>query len=253
MYIQYSDRNNISSNNIISNKINNGIRFRACNSNTILDNKVSSNDGNGISLWGCDYNTISGNNFSNNNENGIILEGGEFNTIIDNNINSNKKNGISLKYYYPTPHSNPVGSNLNKIKGNNVSNNEYGIQLLGKSNVKNKNNVILKNNFIKNTQNAWDNFENSKNFWDDGEYGNYWSDYKERYPYAKPKSSKPWMWDTPYEIIGGDDRDNCPLINQWSKSSSATSAPRNRARFNSLFHWLLERFPSVSTYRYLNT
>ena len=47
-----------------------------------------------------------------------------------------------------------------------------------------------------------------------GKKGNYWSDYKEKYPDAKKQPFK-GIWDTPYEIEGGDNKDTCPLLKQW--------------------------------------
>jgi len=101
------------------------------------------------------------------------------------------------------------------------------------------NNIIYHNNFVDNTQNAYD---EGNNVWDDGKYGNYWSDYQERYPDAKSRILKPWMWDTPYEIEGGDNKDNCPLIKQWPKIKSR-AIPRDTASYNLNWLMFLERFP----------
>ena len=99
-------------------------------------------------------------------------------------------------------------------------------------------NFIYHNNFINNIVNAQD---YGNNIWDDGEFGNYWSDYKQRYPKAK----RIWLkgiWDAPYEITGGDNNDTCPLIKQWSKSLSRTM-PSEKVMVNSLLFRFLEHFP----------
>jgi hypothetical protein len=46
------------------------------------------------------------------------------------------------------------------------------------------------------------------------EQGNYWDDYKDKYPNAK----RIWLkgiWDTPYEIPDGNNKDMYPLIRKW--------------------------------------
>jgi parallel beta-helix repeat protein len=120
------------------------------------------------------------------------------------------------------------------ISGNNASNNEKGIYLRHSSN-----NIIFHNNYINNTNNAYD---EGYNTWDDGKYGNYWSDFTEKHPDAKPKPLKPWMWDTPYDIPDGNNKDNCPLINQWPKTRIRFD-PRVKSSFHPILHWFLERFP----------
>jgi hypothetical protein len=80
-----------------------------------------------------------------------------------------------------------------------------------------------------------------ENTWDDGNYGNYWLDYRFLYPNARRIWSK-GIWDTPYEIYGGSSKDMCPLIKQWPNSLSRTM-PRNREVQQMLFYRLLEQFP----------
>ena len=177
-------------------------------------------------------NTITGNTISNNYYWGIfIFVSFSYNNITGNTI-SNNEFGITIGSF----------SNYNTITGNTISNNENGIHAYWAS----LNNTIYHNNFINNGENAQD---ESKNTWDDGKYGNYWDDYKERYPKARKKPFK-GIWDTPYEIPEGDNKDNYPLINQWSKSKPRTIT-RNMVTFNSLFYWFLERFPILRVFLYL--
>jgi parallel beta-helix repeat protein len=126
-------------------------------------------------------------------------------------------------------------SSDNNFIGNTASNNRYCIRLDESSN-----NTIYHNNFINNKQNAYN--EEGNNIWEDEKYGNYWSDYEEKYPDAKPKLFKPWMWDTPYEISGGDNQDNCPLVKQWPNSVSIDIS-RNKVTNNVLLQRILGRFP----------
>jgi len=191
------------------------------NHSIIKGNNIISNQNDGISLDYSNDNIIKGNNIVSNNNNGINLHQSYNNTIGGNTI-SNNKVGI---YLYHT--------SGNIIKGSNIiSNNDYGIYLDYSSN----NNIIYHNNFIKNTQNAYD--ENN-NIWDDGKYGNYWSDYEEKYPDAK-KLPFSGIWDTSYNISGGDNKDNYPLIKQWPKSKTIS---RNTPSYSYHLLRFLERFP----------
>jgi len=167
-----------------------------------------------IYLLDCDNITIKNQEICNTTV-GILLSG-SINSLIMNNTISLNNDGIFL------------GGSNNTIKGNTISSNEMiGIYLGGSSN-----NIIFHNNFLDNTDNVYD---EGGNTWDDGKYGNYWSDYIERYPDAKRLPLK-GIWDTPYEIEGGDNADDCPLIKQWPDSRSRTSSFL-------WFKWLLDCFP----------
>jgi parallel beta-helix repeat protein len=248
IYIQDStiknSNNNIISNNIIMLNKEKGINLNDCYSISIIDNEINNNTEEGIYLWGCEKNTISNNLIYYNKGNGISIEGGILNTITDNTINFNNYYGIKLAYYTPNPHSNEENTKFNRIKRNNISNNVVGIRHIGLSGNKNTFNVIISNNLINNTRNAMD---NCKDFWDNGKYGNYWSDYQDQYPYAKPKSYKPWIWDTPYEITDGENKDKCPLINQRPKSKPRTKISNNPPNFN-LLDRLFNRYPLLEVF-----
>jgi len=192
------------------------------NYNTITGNTISLNNDDGVELSKSNRNTITDNNIISNNRHGIGLYG-DRNTITGNTISLNKENGIFLH-----------GSSNNTIKGNIISNNGLGIELYESSG-----NTIFKNNFINNGENAYDECDN---IWDDGKYGNYWSDYKEKYPDAKKRLLRPWMWNTPYEIPGGDNRDMCPLVKQWPYSKPRIIS-RDTASYSSYLLRLLEQFP----------
>ena len=245
IYLRSSNSNNITGNNISNNK--RGIYFRwYSNSNNITGNNISSNGHGIIFSYRNSNNTISGNNISNNDYYGIRLYCSSGNTITGNNI-SNNGYGIYLSI-----------SNCNTVMGNTISNNDNGINLRkSKRNtitgndildnwdagiylwLSSDDNIIYHNNLINNSLNAHD---ECNNIWDDGKYGNYWSDYEERYPDAKPKSGKPWMWDTPYEISGGNNTDNCPLVKEWPNSVSIDIS-KNKAVTSNMLLRILDRFP----------
>jgi parallel beta-helix repeat protein len=250
----------ISDNIITDNKIGIGSWCCTCN-NTIEDNTFYNNEDIGIDLYhNSNNNEISGNTFehfpgtynwvdiligesSGNNisyntikdsECGIGLWSSADNNIILNNIiSSHSEYGIRISE-----------SSNNKIIGNTISYNEYfGILI---STTDSKDNIIYHNNLLYNFENAADKGNNS---WDDGDFGNYWSDYKDKYPDAK----RIWLkgiWDTPYEIPtpygknGGGNKDMCPLIWKWSNSLSNIKPMDQTFIFNfNLLSWFLERFP----------
>jgi parallel beta-helix repeat protein len=172
-------------NNIFSNKWTGIGLFWSSYHNTIIDNNIYSNEGSGICLSG-----IPGNN--NNN------------TITGNNIHSNNGGGIYLCY----------SSNYNDIVGNNIENNGWCGVILDATGGVCLNNLLYLNNFIDNQINAID---YGSNIWDNGRKGNYWSDYKERYPNAR----KMWLkgvWSIPYEILGRGNEDRYPLIKAYKET-----------------------------------
>ncbi len=204
-----SNNNNITGNTITLNAYE-GIALIYSSNNIINDNAILNN---GFRVWGMDgiflyqdsnSNTISGNIISSNKDCGLRLETCSNNKITGNTISNNGYEGIKLR-----------SSNSNNITDNKItSNKDFGIYIDYPSEY----NIIYHNNFI----NIWNAFDSGTNIWDDGEYGNYWSDYKENYPDAKRKLAK-GIWDTPYEIGGGNNNDTCPLIRQWSKPLSKTT------------------------------
>ncbi len=193
--------------------------------NEIINNSITSNRW-GIQLDESYCNTIKNNNINFNNKIGINLYESSGNTITDNNINFNNELGINL-----------YESSSNIITDNNINfNNELGINIDGHNHC--NTNRIYHNNFNKNGENAYDECDN---IWDDGKYGNYWSDYKEKYPFAIRKLLKPWMWNTPYEISKGDNKDMCPLVKQWPNSKPKTIT-RNILTYNPVWLRFIDMF-----------
>jgi len=192
--LEDSENNTIIENIIVDNV--GGLFIIDCKLNIINNNRIHRNKG-GIIQLGSDNITIINNKIYSNNY-GIYFKKSRDNEIIGNNITSNNQYGIFL-----------YNSSFNKIiLNNNISYNIRGIRLRNNC----SHNIIYQNNFLNNTHNAIDECNNT---WDNGKYGNYWSDYKEKYPEAEKKPMKPWMWNIPYEIDSGNNIDNCPLIKQW--------------------------------------
>jgi len=50
------------------------------------------------------------------------------------------------------------------------------------------------------------------------------------------------MWDTPYEISGGNNTDNCPLVKEWPNSVSIDIS-KNKAVTSNMLLRILDRFP----------
>jgi parallel beta-helix repeat protein len=193
----------------------------------IIDNNISNNR-DGIYQYSSKNNNIKGNTISSNKENGISFSGdSDSNTITNNTISSNKGKGISFN----------GDSNSNTISANNILNNNNGLYF---SAYDNNHNIIIHNNFINNTHNVIDEYYNT---WNGGQYGNYWDDYEDRYPDAKKKRLK-GIWDTPYDIPGGDfyNKDFYPLLKQWPDPVSKISQNNQNVWIQ---RWL-DRFPILN-------
>jgi parallel beta-helix repeat protein len=242
----YGSNNNIIGNNISSNH-KEGIYLSGYN-NFIIGNKILNNQDDGIYLkWPSSSNIIKDNNVSLNHNEGINLSNTNITSIMNNSINGNLDGIVIDDSYNNKITNNTISDNkfsgliitslssYNMITGNTISNNRWFSLLFGEEC---NYNTIFHNNFIKNN---WNVFDDNNNTWDDGSYGNFWDDYKLKYPLAR-KIWRKGIWDTPYEIPGGNNTDRYPLINQWPNSRTRT-IPRTQTTFNSLFHWLFERFP----------
>ncbi|MCG2826174.1 MAG: PKD domain-containing protein [Thermoplasmatales archaeon] len=151
------------------------------------------NNHNGIHVCSGSGNTIDTSNIYNNTYGIYLSSYSESHTVSNCNIYNNG-DGIYLSHSYK-----------NQIIKCNIYNNSYtGIEmdsdLCG--------NRIYWNNFINNTQNAYD---PSTNYWDNGTVGNYWDNY------AGIDANNDHIGDTPYTIDGGSNADNFPLMYEWGK------------------------------------
>jgi len=138
-------------------------------------------------------NDVSHNTLTNNN-NGIGLYYSS-NNIVSGNTLTNNNNGIGLYY-----------SSNNIVSGNTLTNNNYGMYSTPHS----SNNTIHCNNF-NNTHQVWTDL---MNIWDDGNEGNYWSDY------TGQDLDGDGIGDNPY-VIDVNNQDRYPLMGMFSDFSVA--------------------------------
>jgi parallel beta-helix repeat protein len=192
---------------VIENKVSGGkygIDLRRSEDSIVSGNVVSSSS-QGIYLERSSDSTVSENIVSNTGK-GIRLTRSDF-CIVNGNEVSESTFGIFLYYY----------SNSNEVKENTVSNNDYGMYSYNCYY-----NNIYHNNIIDNTNQAYDNRDNT---WDNGypSGGNYWSDFDESSEGAyddykgadQDQTGSDGIVDSPY-IIDSNSQDNYPLMEQYT-------------------------------------
>jgi parallel beta-helix repeat protein len=217
IYLSYESSNNtVSGNTIANNK--RGTDLVGCSHNTLARNNITNNR-EGIQLWDSSYNTIFGNSITKCNVSGITVDYSINNNVSANNITENNMLGI----WFSKSFNNTISRNIiarnndglkfissynNSIFENEIMINDYsGIRLENSSN-----NFIYHNSFIDNAVQVHFASSNNANIWDNGypSGGNYWSDYKQRYPDGK-ELDKSGIWDIPY-IINEENQDRYPLM-----------------------------------------
>jgi parallel beta-helix repeat protein len=210
--------NSLSGNSITSNGF--AVAFDSSFNNNITGNKITDNDYHSVYFYSSPDNTIRGNNIT-NNPRAIYFDYSSHNNIDSNNIIHNPYRSIRLySSFNNTISRNKIidsligiylySSHINTVHGNNVTNNNVGVQLYQSSG-----NKFYHNNLIDNTQQVYIETFGYANFWDEGYQsgGNYWSDYRERYPNASEIDGL-GIWDTPY-VMDADNRDNYPIIAEF--------------------------------------
>jgi len=226
VYLYYSSNNMLTNNTANANSFY-SIYLCYSSNNTLISNTASHNTGTyGIYLASCSNNTLQ-NNDGEDNLIGIRLSDSSNNTV-DNNTENLNDYGIWLC----------TSSNDNTLTNNTANSNDYGIYLDSSSNntlrsntvcdndfngirlVSSSSNTIYNNYFNNTPTNAWDNGANTWNTTNStgpnivgGPYigGNYWSDYATKYPNATEIGSS-GFGDTPYDVIGGTNKDYLPLV-----------------------------------------
>lgn len=162
--------------------------------NNIIFNNSIKNNYNGIEFHSAFNNTIARNEVSFNSMYGIFISGDSDGNIISYNYIKDNYYGIRIK-----------GVSYNQIFANKIVENEIGLYPCCGA----RDNILYYNSLINNTKQAADSFSN---YWDNGEFGNYWNDYLQRYPNATQLNG---VWDTPYNILEGFNKDNFPLVNPF--------------------------------------
>ena len=185
-----SNNNTISDCNISSNK-NYGIYLYANPKtiNNIIKNNIFFNNRYGIFAFYAKTNNISSNIFTSNTDYGMYLQASSDDNLISDNTFTENNYAIRIK-----------GSTLNTVITNLLRNNKHGIYFCCGAN----NNIVYNNVFINNTN--WNANDGLKNTWDNGTVGNYWDDY------TGVDADGDGIGDSPYNISGGDNKDNYPLM-----------------------------------------
>lgn len=204
-------------------------------SNTILNKKNASNVEAGILLAYCSNITINNSNFSYCNG-GIGLVNVD-NCRITNNTITSVGDAIILRY----SHDNLI-SNNNIIKANRL-----GIEVINSDNNLITKNTVSTNYSIRNIEllGSYDNqvyhnnffvykrdmnypyyiaVDTGMNHWDDGNLGNYWWDYEEKYLDAENNGV---TYEESYKIAPNDIKDNYPLVKPMGINSNPPSKPTN--------------------------
>lgn len=218
----------------------------------VYDNDITNNT-KGILLAApnhieCAYSNIYQNNIMNNAK-GITITAGicssatVYNNIYQNDI-SNNVMGITIELGNCA--GGPIQVGDNNIYQNNITYNEKGISIFksgsGASFI--RNNRFYHNNFVGNTEHAYD---EERNIWDNGSVGNYWDDYNGidiLPPYG--------IGDIPYNVPPRTlfNKDRYPLMGPWpdvspynNNQANQNSQSNSQQSINPLFLRFLERFP----------
>ncbi len=175
IYIVESHNINVSSNriegNLLRETVDQGVNLVNSDNITVYDNQIGWHDGTGVGIDGSDYFEVVGNWFEENSF-GVYIESSSYNEV---------HNNVFLR--------NGWGVYIEKMDENEEE--EY---------IRSEFNRIHHNDFVRNGHPAWDSYGiEGENQWDNGEAGNYWSDYRRLYPDAEEDDG---IWDNPYHILG---------------------------------------------------
>jgi parallel beta-helix repeat protein len=228
--IDLSNRNNVTIENTNIETFQYGTYLENSSDITITKNNITANNYDGIFLYSSLNNNLNSNNITGTGHNittiGNILTGNSTGIAVQSNSNNNNVSGNTLT-------SNIVSILLDSscndsINGNTITNNSNGVCLYSSANNSlngnnitansrngifldsSSNNTIFQNNFINNSNQIDTN--NSTNAWDNGNTGNYWSDYLTKNPNATQIGNSS-IENTPY-AIDTNNTDHYPLTTQ---------------------------------------
>ena len=195
------------------------IELSVSHNNTIVSNEITGVNSYGISLVGSDYNNVYGNRISSSGSDqaGIRIESTASANSVSNWVHENTITNSGTGIYLKIARNNAVYGNSivgcgsaiklssafeNLILGNNITNSSnQGIYFFCSDE-----NSLHHNNFINNQKQAtevhevywWatrnDSYYSEHNAWDNGEEGNFWSDY------AGKDGNGDGIGDTPYSV-----------------------------------------------------
>jgi hypothetical protein len=216
-------------------------------------NSVTDNVAGGLNLIDANSSTVLNNSFTI-----IQLINANYSTIMNNTVVTDGSVAIAIGYHNPMGSHNLFAGNIvkggklwgillakgdyNVFYGNLIAdcrglpynNGTYynGIGLaLGGNHIKVEYNLFFGNIFTNNLKNFDINWEViGSNFFDNGKIGNYWDDYKTKYPMA----GEVWgseTGNTPYQIYGNVS-DNHPLMNKPNVSTTIPPLPSPWASIN---------------------
>jgi parallel beta-helix repeat protein len=219
-----SQRNKISSNNLNQNHY--GILvYNGSSYNVISANFVNSSDWSGIKLnWlglnvtAVEFNTITHNVVCFNQAEGIFLDNPSTNNSVSRNYVHDNSEGVRLRQ-----------ATHNTILHNTITSNSF----LGIS-AESSNDNLIADNLLHNTNNAWDNGFNKWNMTKmciisvpntiGGPYmaGNYWMDNPN-----PVDANNDGLGDVSYNIHGGENKDNLPLVNKTQSINAIVTPQRD--------------------------
>jgi parallel beta-helix repeat protein len=164
-----------SNNQIKANLVENNseaVYFEASHSNNLSANRITYNSNSAVHFDDSSNNTISDNYIAHSGK-GFILNRGSNNSVTGNSIIYSKETAFHIGE-----------STHNTITGNNIAwSRSWAITITGSVGY----NKIHHNDFVNNMGMTFQTYPGSKtrNSWDDGNEGNFWSDYQRRYPMAE--------------------------------------------------------------------
>jgi parallel beta-helix repeat protein len=199
--VDLTGRSNVTVKNLEIAGFDYGVYLSSASNNVISQNDFTDNY---CAIWivvSSNDNIISGNNVEDNEMWALFLKESSNNKISENQFTSHANYTIYVRH-----------SNYTTFSGNYIADNQIGIYFYEASD-----NVLYHNSFVnngaENNMGAVSNSDSTNTF-DNGEEGNYWSNYEEAYPDAEELAGS-GIWNTPY-VIDEYNQDNHPLVNPWS-------------------------------------
>ncbi len=191
---------NFSNNRMVSRNYYYGL-YMSLSDENVVQNSTFSRCSRGIYMSNSDDNLIIGNTISASNYAGMYLSSCYDNNITMNRIDSSANYGM----YLTSSHYTNISSNFVNDTGS-----DYAMYLESS-----QWSTIWDNGFIGYPTGAYD--DNDNNHWDNGSWGNLWSDY------TGSDLDFNGIGDTPY-VIDGDSQDDYPLMDPWGPTLTVVPA-----------------------------